>query len=280
MGGYRFIEKKGMPMIEITTFSRTNAAECYCTTRNGGVTPANTEYGTMNCNLYKPLDLENGWRNFTLFCDAIGVSPTRVVTNRLKHTDQVRIVDEKDLIDIRDEKSAVRCDSAITASAAITLFAYNSDCAIIPVVDPTVKVIALIHAGWKGSINGIIPKTIQKMKECFGCNPRNMIAAICPSIGKCCFEVGEEVAQKFIDYSPEFRQYIDYPDEKNPHKPHIDLFGVNTHLLLCSGILKENITQVNICTCCHPQLFHSYRRSPIKDGIKQNGVNGIFLKLT
>ena len=269
---YEFITKNGMPMIQISAINNTGIAEGYCSTRNGGTSEG--EWGSLNCSIYKPLDIENSRNDFRLFCSAINVDPNMVITNRLiAGTNIVRIVTEADLIDIYNEPIAPRADGLITNSNKITLYMYSADCAIIQLVDTKTKSIGMLHAGWKGTLNGIISNTVNAMHDAFGADPSNLIAVICPSIGKCCFEVGNDVAVQFKNAG-----LGDFISDKY-EKPHIDLFGANKEMLIRVGLKEQNISVIDLCTFCHSDLLHSYRRGPIKDGKHLNGMNGMFLRL-
>lgn len=273
MEDYRIIEKNGIKMIDITAISSTGIAEAYCTTRDGGISDG--VCGSMNCNLYKSLDVESGRENFRIFCTAIDISPEKVITNRLnKFTDICRCVTSDDLIDIYDEPSAPVADGIITQSDDIAIFMYNADCAVILLLDTEKRAIGALHTGWKGSLNKIIPNTVTAMKEKFGTNTKDVIAVICPSICGDCFEVGNEVAKKFTQHGFEDHVYT------KDGKPHVDLFAVNRKVLADCGILKEHIRSIELCTCHNPDLFHSYRRGPVSEnGTHLNGTNGIFIKL-
>lgn len=269
---YQFIEKNGIKMIEVSAIKESGVAIGYCTTRHGGI--STDTCASMNCNIYKPFDLENGRKNFRLFCQAIDVNPDKVITNRLTAgTNLVRCVTKDDLIDIYDEPLAPRADGLVTNDPDITLYLYAADCAIIQIVDPVNKAIGTCHAGWKGSLIGTIPNTVHAMQENYGSEAENLIAVICPSISGCCFEVGNEVAEDFKSHG--FEKYIlqDYA------KPHIDLFGVNSELLLSTGIPQNKLHKIELCTYCNPDLFHSYRRGPVENGLHKNGMNGMFLQL-
>lgn len=270
---YSFTDKNGIRMIEFSSIDSTGVAEAFFTTRDGGVS---TGYcGSMNCNIYKKYDIENGRENFRLVCKALNIDPEMVITNRLIYfTDIVRCVSKKDIINIYDESVSFRADGLVTDDPDITLYLYAADCAIILLVDRKKRVIGALHAGWKGSLIPIIENTVEAMCNNYGCHSENIIAQICPSIRQCCFETGEDVAEQFANAG--FANYIQRIDGK----PHIDLNGVNVKHLIKTGIKPENIHNVDICTCCHPELFHSYRRGPVNEkGIHLNGMNGVFIHL-
>lgn len=274
MTTHTFIEKKGLKMLEITPINTTGIAEAYTTVRSAKGYSTGS-FGTFSCNIYKEFGLENGIKDFELFCHSIDIDPKTVVTNRLTaFTNIVRKVDENDIINIYDEALAPRADGLITNSKQITLYNYQADCSIIHLLDIENRAIGSLHASWKGSLNGIIQNTVEAMIDAYGTNPQNIIAVINPTIAGCCFEVGEEVANKFLEQG--FRSFIltEYI------KPHIDLFGVNRKILQSCNIPNENIYTVDLCTHCNSDLFHSYRRGPIDENGKHlNGMNGCFIRL-
>ena len=270
---YQFVEKNGIRLTELSDINKMGVAEAYFTTRDGGISEGT--FGKMDCNLYKKLDIDNGRENFRIVCRALGIDPKKVITNRLTYfTDKVRCVTKKDIIDIYDESNSAHADGIVTDDPEITLYLYAADCAIIFLVDNVKKVIGALHAGWKGSLIPIIENTVAAMHDKYGCSVENIVAEIGPSIEQCCFEAGNDVADQF-----EKNGFGDYIFTING-KPHIDLNGVNQQRLLRAGLKKENISKVGICTCCHPDLYHSYRRGPIdENGDHLNGMNGAFIRL-
>lgn len=270
---YRFVDINGVKLVELSAINKTGAAEAYFTTRIGGI--SKETFAEMNCNIYKKMDIENGRKNFVIACRSLGINPETVITNRLIYfTDKVRCVDKKDIVDIYDESVSAHADGLVTDDPSITLYFYAADCAIIFLADSVKKVIGALHAGWKGSLIPIIENTVLAMCDNYGCRPENIIAEICPSIEQCCFETGFEVSKQFENNG--FSKFISYESEK----PHIDLNGVNEQRLINAGLKKENIFKTSVCTCCHPDLFHSYRRGPVSEnGVHLNGMNGAFIRI-
>jgi YfiH family protein len=155
------------------------------------------------------------------------------------------------------------CDALICNTNGIMLCILTADCVPILLYDSVRGVIGAVHAGWRGTKENIVQKTILKMKEEFGSDCRDIIAGIAPSIGSCCYEVGEEVAQEFF--------YIPKALNKKKDRYMLDLPYINLHQLLNSGVKKENIKMSGICTACHTDRFFSYR--------KENGCNGRFMSI-
>lgn len=270
---HQFLDKSGIKLVELSAIKATGVAEAFFTTRIGGVSQGT--FAEMNCNLYKKLDIDNGRENFRAVCRALEIDPKTVITNRLIYlTDTVRCVGKDDIIDIYDESISAHADGLVTDDPNITLHLYAADCAIIFLADGEKRVIGALHAGWKGSLIPIIENTVAAMCDKYGCKHENIVAQISPSIEQCCFETGFEVAEQFAESG--FSEFISYEGEK----PHIDLNGVNHQRLINAGLKEENISKVGICTCCHPDLFHSYRRGPVGDkGVHLNGMNGAFIRL-
>jgi hypothetical protein len=114
------------------------------------------------------------------------------------------------------------------------------------------RAVAAVHAGWRGTILEIVPKTIQAMADRFGTRPADLVIAVGPGIGACCFEVGPEVAIQFAKLFPE-RTDLD-------QKTKMDLVETNLRLLGRNGGSVRQIATSGLCTFCRPDLFHSYRR--------------------
>jgi YfiH family protein len=162
------------------------------------------------------------------------------------------------------KQAATGYDALVTNIPGICIGVTTADCVPLIAYDPARKVLATIHAGWRGTIARIVPKTIRVMVTDYGCLPTDILVGIgaCISPGK--FEVGEEVVDAFL------RADIDLTDAsfRNPAtgKCHIDLQLVNKQLLLSEGILAENIETMPLCTQTRDDLFFSARRQGVKSG--------------
>ncbi len=126
----------------------------------------------------------------------------------------------------------------------------TADCIPILLVDDEHRAVAAVHAGWRGTVAGIVQRAVRRIGEEFGTHPDRLHAAIGPGIGKCCYEVGPEVAAHF--------------GEKGPC--HIDLAEANRRQLLDAGVPGEQIYVAQLCTKCGVDDFESYRRDKEKSG--------------
>jgi YfiH family protein len=143
-------------------------------------------------------------------------------------------------------------DVLISNQPGITLSVRTADCLPVILADTRNRAIAAVHAGWRGTILEIVPKTIQAMADHFGTRPDDLVIAVGPGIGACCFEVGPEVAIRFAQLFPE-RSDLD-------QKAKVDLVETNLRLLGRNGGSMRQIATSGLCTYCQPDLLHSYRR--------------------
>jgi hypothetical protein len=145
-------------------------------------------------------------------------------------------------------------------------------------VDPKKRAVAAIHAGWRGTLARITQKAVGQMQFEFGSKPSDLLAAIGPSIGPCCYEVAADFVTKFTAQFSDAADYFDEPrsgEEPNPlqwlnmkppgHQPppknvHLDLRKANSSQLVAAGLPAKNIYASDLCTACHTSLLFSHRR--------------------
>lgn len=150
-------------------------------------------------------------------------------------------------------------DALISSIPGQILGIRTADCVPILFVDPVLRTIAAVHAGWRGTDAEIARLCVEKLQAEFGSKPQNIHAAIGPSIGNCCFEVGVEVAERFYRYFPDH-----FPDRAR--LTHIDLVEVNRRQLEAAGLDNNHIDVAGLCTVCDPVVFHSFRRDREQSG--------------
>lgn len=209
----------------------------------------------------------NSYKNI---CESIGCNYKNVIRANQDHTDKVKIITEKTTKEpeLKLTKEIVE-DGLITNKKNIVLSTTNADCILLMFFDPVKKVIANTHSGWKGTIQRISVKTIRKMKEQFGCEPKDIICCISPSIRKCHFEVDEDVKDIFLNEFKNLEENkfmndivsIEKIIEKNlqKNKWNIDTVLINKILMKEEGLKPENIIDSGICSMCNSDIIHSYR---------------------
>jgi YfiH family protein len=143
-------------------------------------------------------------------------------------------------------------DALITNQPGIALSVRTADCLPILMADTRNRAVAAVHAGWRGTILGIAPKAIQAMGERFGTRSEDLVIAIGPGIGACCFEVGPEVAIQFSQLFPERSDLT--------QRTKVDLVETNLRQLRRTGGAVRQIATSGLCSRCRADLFHSYRR--------------------
>lgn len=233
-------------------------------TRMGGVSLG--DCATMNLSFERG-DSEDAVRtNYELIAAAIGFSTDSMVFSKQTHTANVRVVTEKDRgKGFLRERDYTDVDGLITNLPGITLTTFYADCVPLFFVDPVHHAIGLSHSGWKGTVGRIGKVTIEKMTEQYGTDPRDVLAAIGPSICQSCYEVSKDVTDAFKEAFEE-RYWKELFYKKENEKYQLDLWRANELIFEEAGILPEHYSTTNICTCCNPGYLFSHRASHGKRG--------------
>jgi YfiH family protein len=186
--------------------------------------------------------------------EVLGCSPERLLTLRQVHGADVLVVaDDTKALALAHPQPY---DAVITDKKNIALGIWTADCLPILMADRAKKVIAAVHAGWRGSWQGIIERTVNEMIKTFQSSPADIVAGIGPGIGPCCYEVKEDVVSLFKNSSAVADQFI----QEREGRHYLDLRRVAQLELTQVGIPAENIATVSLCTSCRADLFYSYRR--------------------
>ena len=216
-------------------------------------------------------------QSYRKLCSSIKSDYIHIVQANQNHTDVIKIVQEKVNMNEPDfslTEEGIE-DGLITDKKNLMLATTNADCILLLFFDPIKKVIANTHSGWRGILQRISVKTVQKMIKEYGCHPQDIICCICPSIRKCHFEVDKDVKDMFQNefYDLEETRFIDIEEnkEKTIHitdfieekientKWNIDTVLINKILLQKEGLNPENIIDSGICSVCNSDIVHSYR---------------------
>ncbi len=205
---------------------------------------------------------------------AAGAAEMRPVWLRQVHSD---------LVQVAGAQTESCCGDALaTGQAGLLLCIQTADCVPILLADRRRRAIAAVHAGWRGTLQRIAAKTVGRMRAEFGTRPEDVSAAIGPSIGRCCYQVGPEVAQQFAGQFAEAAEWFEGPfarvaenTEPNPlpwlnrmppgHQPeperlNLDLRAANCRQLEEAGVSRRRMAVSELCTKCRQDLFFSYRR--------------------
>lgn len=145
-----------------------------------------------------------------------------------------------------DGKAVLEADGAVTNLPGVMLGVQTADCVPVLIADVNKRAVAAIHAGWRGTVARIVEQGIARMREEYGSRPEDLVAAVGPSIGACCYAVGEEVRAGF---GSQF-EYADALFATVERQMHLDLWEANRRQLLDAGVRKESITVIGECTAC------------------------------
>ena len=232
-------------------------------TRHGGRSKG--YFSSLNLGLHVEDKAEDVIENRRIFCQALGLNPENTATCQQVHGSNIARISKEDIgAGFRDFSRAIAdTDALITNEPGVPLMLFFADCTPILIADPVHKAVGLAHGGWKGTLGAIALKTVEAMNKEFGSRPEDMVAAIGPSIGLCCYQVGREVADKFREAFPDFADRILHVQGEDIH---LDLQGTNTLLLEKAGLKPENIENAGVCTCCNSSQFFSYRADNGKTG--------------
>lgn len=186
--------------------------------------------------------------NRSRFIAAAGVPGWPVLKLRQVHSNIVQ-----DMTDTWSSNEPLEGDAAITAVRGAVLGVQTADCVPILIADRDARVVAAIHAGWRGTAARIAQRTVELMVKNYGVAPSDLMAVIGPHNALCCYEVGEDV----IDAIKDAEVFVRRPEWA---KVHFNQASANQKQLRESGIPEGQIVVSNLCTQCRPDLFFSYRR--------------------
>ncbi len=256
---FNTIWDKGVPYLSFRALEETGLVANGFSTRMGGASTG--IYATMNFSYSREDDPAHVLENYTRMASALGVDRDRMVVSYQTHTTNVRLVTKEDagkgVIRERDYQDV---DGLICDIPGITLVTFYADCVPLYFADPKNRAVGLSHSGWRGTVNRMGEKTLQAMKEAFGTRPEDVIACVGPSICKDCYEVGEEVVEKFRQsFSPESWDAL-FQANGTPGKYQLDLWKANEIVLKEAGVPLSQITVTNLCTLCNHQYLFSHRK--------------------
>lgn len=266
----------GLQVLQLATFSKLPWLVHGFSTRFGGESLLDGEK-VLNLSFTEWDIRESVLKNREKFQKAVGAKEFTLTTMRQIHSDVIHSFRGA-------PKQPCKGDASATNCSGLLLAVQTADCVPILIVDPKKRAVAAIHAGWRGTLGRIAEKTIGRMRAEFDSAPADLLAALGPSIGPCCYEVGADFVPKFTAQFADAADYFDEPrsgEEPNPlqwmnmappgHQPppknvHLDLAMANRSQLLAAGLRARNIYASNLCTACRTDLFFSYRKEGPRSG--------------
>lgn len=274
--------KNGVEWLRVAGWEKTPWLWHGFSTRRGGDSRAygaESSPGELNLGFTASDSRETVIHNRRLLAEAItGEASVPLVALRQFHSNLVVSVRAGDALRERPLKG----DGLMTAEPGVLLAIQTADCIPVLVADRKRRVVAAFHAGWRGTVKRIVECGVGRMRLEFGSRPEDLVAAIGPGIGACCYSVGEEVLSSFesqfayarelchdvFDSDPVRKKYpMLFLTQRAPgHSPigpglHLDLVEANRRQLLDAGLKPRAITAIGGCTSCQPELFFSHRAS-------------------
>ncbi len=227
-------------------------------TRRGGVSTL-PYLSSLNFTVSTGDSNENVVENYNRFLTALGLPPDSRVSASQTHSSVVRQVTEADRGRVFDD-----CDGFCTACPGVTLIVKSADCVPILFADADAGVIGAVHAGWKGTVNGIAPHCVAEMVK-LGASVERIRVAVGACIHECCYEVKAD----FVETVTALRgaAFADRHILSREGRRYADLAGMNCALLTEAGISAEAIEASPDCTCCYPALYHSHRATGGRRGV-------------
>lgn len=232
-------------------------------TRLGGV--SKDIYASMNLSFTRGDEEEAVRENYRRLGEAMGFSPD-IVTSDQTHTTNVRVITAEDRGNgITKPRPYRDVDGMITNVPGLVLATFYADCVPLYFVDPVRRAVGLSHSGWRGTAGRIGAVTVEKMKAEFGSDPGDIYAAVGPSICQDCYEVSEDVIEKFQSaFHREHWPKLYYAKDNGRFQ--LNLWEANRIILLEAGIPESHISLPNLCTCCNPEFLFSHRASKGRRG--------------
>ncbi len=251
------------PHYTFASFDRFPGLRHAVLTRLGGVSPA--PWDSLNFGSTVGDDPANVEANYQRWTQALGIERSHLTTAFQVHGNRVIVVGDSDRGRMLGE-----ADGLITNVPGIPLDQRFADCTPILMYDPVQHAVGTAHAGWQGVVARVAEATVQAMQQAYGSDPADMVAAIGPAIGPCCYEIGPEVIEA-ISASQTYPDRLFSPSP-NAGKAYLNLWEANAQQLRDAGVNQIEVAE--LCTACHKDIFFSHR------GDKgQSGRFGAFIML-
>ncbi len=248
----------GVPYLSYPLLEETGAVKHGFSTKLGGVSTGSC--ATMNISTTRGDDPEAVAENRRRIGAAIGVRPEDMTYTHQTHTTNVAVVRAEDR-----GRRFLETDGLVTNVPGICLVTFYADCVPLFLVDPVKKAIGLSHSGWRGTVGKMGKVTVQAMMREYGSRPEDIVAAIGPSICQDCYEVSEDVIDRFRDsFKEAVCPKLFYRKENGKYQ--LDLWRANEEVFLEAGIRRENLAVTNLCTHCNQEVLFSHRATGEKRG--------------
>jgi YfiH family protein len=249
------LEKNGIPYFSSEGFARTGPIVHGFLGREAGLSPTRLSPPNMGYRGHRSGDCpKNHASNYEGLSRAFGLSARGPVTATQVHGNSVFIVEDRGA----GGPQPVEADAIITDVPGVAVGVFTADCLPILLFDPVKRVAGAVHAGWKGTVKRVAIEAVEALTKRFGSSPGDIVAALGPSIGPCCYRVDDKVTREFKSAFGECAGYVG--EGPGARLASLDIMSANVEQLISSGLGKDRISKENICTSCRNELFFSYRK--------------------
>ncbi len=257
--GHTYREEAGIGIYSLPLFDCETGIAHGFSAREGGVSRGSL--ASLNLSFSRPEPRENVLENYRRFCRTAGIPWESMVMNNFEHGTTVLRVDAADRMKGFLNDPLPHCDGLVTNDPSVTLITVHADCMPLYFYDPVTRCIGLAHAGWKGAYGRIGENMVRMLREEYGAEPTNILAGIGPCICENCFEVDEELGERFLKAFPSAPCAV--PGRAG--KAYVNLHMVAACQFLEAGVLPEHIEWMDLCTYEEGKLY-SHRRDHGKTG--------------
>jgi len=247
MNEWPVIAIDGLKLLKSPLLGEANGLQHAFTTRHGGNSKPPLDSFNLGRHIADSGHRDDAMRNRTTLCRALRIDETRTVVPGQVHSSRVVVAEHcTGFADI---------DGIATNTIGTPILLHFADCVPVIIYDRKEQVICVVHAGWKGTAGSIAKNGVQLMMKEFGSQPANLIAAVGPAIGSCCYPTGDDVAERLAETVSGNGKLV----ARKEGKPYPELKAINAMQLLQSGVGQVDVS--NLCTACHPEMFFSHRQS-------------------
>ena len=253
---FKLYNKTAIPYLQSTLLAESGLFDHGFSTRLGGCSTGPT--ASLNTAFHTEDSAENVLENRRRFFDEFNYDYRKTVSAIQVHGTDLAVFDSSNHGEGAFPGSTCReCDALVTTEKSLPLAAYAADCMLIYIVSTAKPLVALAHAGWRGTLGEIGPRVIDFITNQYGVQPENMLVALSPAICRDCYQVGADIANKFTSAG---WNELPYMETQADNTCKLDLKEINMAQLHRCGVKKDNLDYSSLCTSCNKELFYSYRR--------------------
>lgn len=258
-------ERQGLVYHTAEGLGRADGVAHAFTTRLGGVSQGDLASLNLRSSAASGDSQGNVEENYRRLAAALGLPEQRMVLSKQVHGAEIRLVTAEDAGKGLWRPGDYEADGLMTQETDLPLVIFSADCIPVLLADPAHRAVAAVHAGWRGTAQGIVSRAVEEMGRAFGTRPADLLAAIGPGIGPCCFETRDDVPEAMVEtMGGEAEPFL----QRGTDRWTVDLKGLNARQLTLSGVPEKQIDICPFCTACHPELYWSHRRMGDRRGVQ------------